>query len=132
MINPTAIAAPTLDESGQIDVTGLIDSWLKAEQEGEQFAVPFDMAWVIAGYARKDNAKKKLESFLEKGSDYSADLRNIGRGKPLEEIRLTCNALKELCMVSKTEQGKATRLYFIEAEKKWKLVQQHAPRSPKK
>jgi hypothetical protein len=89
------------------DITAMIDGWMKAEISGDRFPVPFDSAWIIAGYARKDNAKRKLESFLQKGLDYSAELRNIGRGKPVEDIRLTCTALKELCMVSQTDQGKA-------------------------
>lgn len=30
-------------------------------------------------------------------------------------------------MLSRSETGKTSRLYFIDAEKKWKLVQKHAP-----
>ena len=30
------------------DVQSLIDGWLKAEQEGVQFPVNFDLAWAIA------------------------------------------------------------------------------------
>jgi phage anti-repressor protein len=109
------------------DLSALIDGWMEAEQRGILFPVPFDRAWAIAGHSTKGNAKRKLESFLEEGFDYLSILINNGRGKPLEDIRLTCSAFKELCMISKTDEGKATRLYFIEAEKKWRLVQQHAP-----
>lgn len=71
------------DNSNQPNVYALIDQWLEQESSGNQFPVPFDMAWQLAGYARKDNAKRKLESFMDKGLEYSSELRNIGVGKPI-------------------------------------------------
>jgi phage anti-repressor protein len=110
------------------DVQALLAKWVDAERNGEQFPVPFEMAWRMAGYTTKGNAKRKLESFLDKGSDYLSEMIKTSRdGRPLEDIRLSCDALKQLCMVSKTETGRETRLYFIEAEKNWKIVQQIAP-----
>jgi phage anti-repressor protein len=114
------------------DVQSLVDGWLKAEQEGTQFPVDFDIAWSIAGYTRKDNAKRKLVSTasgLVKDEDFafliSEEWSQEGRSSDL--IVMTCDAFKQFCLMAKTDQGKAIRLYFIDAEKKWKLVQQHAP-----
>ena len=112
----------------RFDVSSLINGWVEAEQNGEQFPVPFEMAWQMTGYSTKGNAKRKLEGFLDKGSEYLSEMIKTSKdGRPVESIHLTCDAFKQLCMVSKTETGKATRLYFIEAEKKWKIVQQVAP-----
>lgn len=114
------------------DLTALVDGWVKAEQEGERFPVSFDTAWMFAGYARKDNAKRKLTagtSGLIEGVDFaflnSAEWTKDGRSSDL--IMMSCDAFKQFCLMAKTEQGRNIRLYFIDAEKKWKLVQQHAP-----
>jgi len=114
------------------DVQTLVAGWLQAEQEGNRFPVPFDFAWQIAGYSKKSNAKRKLAAIgsgLIQGQDYdvliSEQWTNDGRSS--DQILLTTDAFKQFCLMAKTEEGKATRLYFIEAEKKWKLVQQHAP-----
>lgn len=126
----------------QQEISGLVDQWLQAERDGVAFPVPFDAAWAIAGYSRKDSAKRKLEnpnSGLVQGEDFclhiSVESDNHAGLKPqekagnakTEKISMTCDAFKQFCLMAKTEQGKATRLYFIEAEKRWKLVQQIAP-----
>lgn len=103
------------------DVQALVDGWLESERNGEQFPVDFDIAWQIAGYSRKDNAKRSLKNFLHEGEDFRLlSVRKSNGGRGSEEFRLTCDAFKELCMLSRSEQGKATRLYFIDAEKKLK------------
>jgi phage anti-repressor protein len=114
------------------DITVLVDSWLDAESKGEKFPVPFDTAWMLAGYSRKDNAKRKLtnsNSGLIEGEDFallrSAEWTQEGRSSDL--IVMTCDAFKQFCLMAKTPEGKQTRLYFIECEKKWKLVQNVAP-----
>jgi len=110
------------------DVQTLIDGWLKAEQEGEAFPVDFDLAWTIAGYSTKGNAKRSMTTFLAENEDYLfINLMKSTGGRSSEVLTLTCDGFKELCMLSKSEAGKATRKYFINAEKKWRLVQQHAP-----
>ena len=65
---------------------------------------------------------------MEKDTDYLFInvIKSTG-GRGSEVIHLTCDALKELCMLSRSETGKTTRKYFIEAEKKWKLVQTNFP-----
>lgn len=109
----------------------LIDRWIEAEQNGEQFPVPFDLAWQIAGYSTKANAKRKLsskKSHLKKGEDYSSDLmKNKKEGRSSELIHLTCDAFKHFCLIAETDRGRDIRQYFIEAEKKWRVVERIAP-----
>ena len=109
-------------------VQQLIEQWLQQEKDGVKFPVDFDVAWKIAGYSRKDSAKRALINYLIEGEEFSTQRGKLGTvGRSTELIKITCDALKELCMLSRSPQGKATRKYFIEAEKKWKLTQQHFP-----
>jgi phage anti-repressor protein len=113
------------------DVSTLLDQWLEAEQNGEQFPVPFDDAWKMAGYSNKANAKRALLD-LTKGEDFSSVLMNkpssnASKVSRSQYIKLTCDAFKSFCLMAKTNEGKMTRAYFIDAEKKWKLTQQIAP-----
>ncbi|MFB2832909.1 hypothetical protein [Floridanema evergladense] len=110
------------------DTQKLVDGWLQQEQAGEQFPVPFDIAWQIAGYSRKDSAKRKLPKRLQ-GEVFhiSVENSNAEGGRPKEIIKLSCDGLKHLALMAETEQGDAIRQYFIECEKKWRLVQQCKP-----
>jgi anti-repressor protein len=114
------------------NIRDLIDSWIKDEQEGIQFPVPFDLAWGIAGYSRKDSAKRALtakNSPLIEGRDFAfhRDVEWTQGGRSSDLIEMTCDAFKHFCLMAKTDQGKEIRQYFIEAEKRWRLVQQVAP-----
>jgi hypothetical protein len=110
------------------DIANLIDGWLDAESKGVQFPVPFDLAWQIAGYSRKDSAKRKLPKSSQ-GKVYHISVENpsIEGGRPREVITLSCDGLKHLCLMAETEQGDQIRQYFIEAEKNWRLVQERYP-----
>ena len=109
------------------DYSKIVDRWLSAEKEGVEFPVEFDLAWKIAGYSRKDVAKRKLTK-LKDGRDFSTDERKNGlRGRSEECIMMTCDALKHFLLLAETEQGELIRDYFIDAEKKWKLTQEHHP-----
>jgi len=109
------------------DIQNLIDNWLEQEQQGVQFPVDFETAWHIAGYARKDHAKRRLSKFVE-GSDFSSEKGKNGQhGRSSQLIKLTCDAFKHFCLLAETEEGSQIRQYFIECEKKWNLVQKHRP-----
>jgi hypothetical protein len=114
--------------NNSIDVQSLVDQWLKDEQNGVQFPVDFDIAWQIAGYSTKANAKAKGLNKLEKGIDFSSlGMKSSQGGRSVELIGMTCDAFKHFCLMAKTQQGSETRQYFIEAEKKWKLVEKLNP-----
>ena len=108
----------------------IIDKWMEQERNGVKFPADFDIVWKIAGYSNKANAKRKLTK-LSEGADFLRSdemvVRPQGGGKKAQLIEMTCDAVKHFCLLAETEQGKAIRQYFIEAEKKWKLVEQHRP-----
>ena len=108
------------------DITTLIDQWMEAERNGEQFPVPFEAAWAIAGYSTKASAKRALTDLTE-DEDFSTMLLKSNGGRSSRVFSLTCDAFKDFCLMAKTDQGKLIRKYFIDAEKKWKLTQQIAP-----
>lgn len=51
-----------LSTTQNIQTETLVESWLEAEKKGEQFPVPFDMAWKLAGYSTKANAKRTMQT----------------------------------------------------------------------
>lgn len=53
--------------------------------------------------------------FVE-GEDFSSHLRKT-LGRPRKDYLLTLDVAKEVAMIGNTPKGKATRRYFIEAEK---------------
>jgi len=96
-----------------------------------QFPVPFDLAWGIAGYSMKHHGKRKLtsaKSCLVEGVDYLTKSGESSQdGRSSDSIQLTCDTFKQFCLLAETEEGRQVRQYFIESEKKWRLVQQVAP-----
>ena len=112
------------------ETQALLDQWLEAEKSGVQFPVPFDQAWPMAGYSRKDSAKRKLSKRRE-GSHFHKSVqmvkRSQGGGRKLESISLSIDGFKHLCLMAETPEGDAIRDYFIEAEKKWRMVQEIDP-----
>jgi phage anti-repressor protein len=113
------------------DIAALLDGWIEAEKNGNEFPVPFDLAWNIAGYSMKHHGKRKLispKSQLAEGIDYlTKSGESSPEGRSSDEIRLTCDAFKQFCLLAETEEGRQIRQYFIESEKKWRLVQKVAP-----
>ncbi len=103
-------------------------SAIEAEKEGVAFPIDFDDVWEMAGYTRKDNAKRALvESGYEIGIDFNIlkteEVQKEGKRKVKrlsENIFLTVDCFKAFCMMARTEEGKATRRYFIEVEKQYR------------
>lgn len=109
------------------DVQALVNEWMDAEREGIRFPVPFDTAWTIAGYATKASGKRFL-GVMKEGKDFSTQkLKNGQRGRSSQLIHLTCDAFKHMCLMAETPEGEQIRDYFIECERKWKLLQQKNP-----
>jgi phage anti-repressor protein len=108
----------------------IIDKWMEQERNGVRFPADFEIVWKISGYSNKANAKRKL-SKLSEGSDFIISDEMVSRpqggGKKAHLIKMTCDAVKHFCLLAETDQGRAIRQYFIEAEKRWKLVEQHRP-----
>jgi phage anti-repressor protein len=95
--------------------------------------IDFDWAWSVLGYSRKDNAKRMLVGYFERNFDYFVQLpeespealpyqvfltyeENSKAGRPVEKIYLTIECFKEMGMLSKSEQGRQIRKYFLQCE----------------
>jgi len=113
--------------ANQESFSGIVERWLRAEENGEQFPVDFDTAWQLAGYSRKSVAKRRLLRFKQNTDYCTEECKNGQRGRSSDLIYLSCDAFKHFCLLAETEQGDNIRQYFIEAEKKWKLVQTNFP-----
>ena len=67
---------------------------------------------------RKDSLKRTLIETYIKNVDYKIiKIKSTTAGKPKEEIMLTSDCCKRLCMLSKTIKAEEVRTYFIEIEK---------------
>jgi len=109
-----------------------IERYLNDQEENKtEFPVDFDDLWRWAGYSRKDNAKNLIDNKFTLNVDYTLETINpeqvglIQRGRPRNIIHLTTDAAKNFLMLANTEQGKQARLYFIECEKKWRLLKKN-------
>jgi phage anti-repressor protein len=97
---------------------------LSLSNSRDEFPVDFNLAWQWLGFSTKGNAKASLLDcgFIE-GQDYKNDLMINHKQAPStfqsteREIRLTIEAFKSWGMMSRTEQGKVIRKYFLECEK---------------
>jgi len=104
------------DDEQQLCVS-LFSSWLDAyESNGKQFPVKFDDAWQLIGYSRKENAKRMVTKRFAEGIDYTIEKVGIG-GSAIDNIELTIDTFKHMCLLMKNERGDAIRKYFISIEK---------------
>lgn len=109
----------------QYDIASLLDGWIEAERNGVQFPVPFELAYPMAGYSRKDNAKRSLPKSAQGILYLSSRIEN--KGRPLEQISLSIAGLEHMCLMADTPEGYKIREYFRDARSKWELTKQIAP-----
>ena len=72
--------------------------------------------------AYKDWFPRMCEYGFTEGVDYCSFLSNRSdglAGKPRTDHQLTIDMAKEICMIQRSEKGKACRRYFLEVEKNW-------------
>jgi len=91
-------------------------------QTNDAFPIKFEEAWQWIGYSRKDVAKRVLEVNFTQEVDYSTLRRKVER-QWVEDISLSNDCFKSLCMLASTETGKRVRQYFLECEKQLQQVQ---------
>ena len=67
---------------------------------------------------RKDNLKKTLERTYIKDIDYRIKIiKSTSKGRPAEEIMITPDCMKRICMLSASAKSEEVRTYFIKIEK---------------
>ncbi len=68
--------------------------------------------------SRKDVLKKTLEKSYIKDIDYKiTKIKKEKKGRPVEEIMITPDCMKRICMRSSTNKAEKVRTYFIKIEK---------------
>ncbi|ELF6903789.1 antA/AntB antirepressor family protein [Vibrio cholerae] len=68
---------------------------------------------------------RKIEDFaFGENEDFRSFLTESSGGRPATEYTISIDMAKELCMLERSEIGRATRKYFIECERK--LIQAHS------
>jgi phage anti-repressor protein len=76
--------------------------------------------WEVLGFTEQRNAIRSLRDNFEEGIEFSSEMsenQSGGRGRPSQKIWVSIDTYKQMLMMSRTEVGKKTRVYFIEAEK---------------
>lgn len=67
---------------------------------------------------RKDNLKKTLERTYTKNIDYKINIiKSPSKGRPTEQIMITPDCMKRMCMLSASAKSEEVRTYFIKIEK---------------
>ena len=94
------------------------------------FPINLEHVYKMMGFSHKKNAKRTLENNFTKDEDYKIALlrreqrKNEG-GYNDETIMLNVDTFKNLCMIAKTEKGKAIRKYYVKLENIYnKLIQE--------
>jgi phage anti-repressor protein len=68
--------------------------------------------------SRKDVLKKTLDKSYIKNIDYKiTKIKKETKGRPIEEIMITPDCMKRICMRSSTNKAEEVRTYFIKIEK---------------
>jgi phage anti-repressor protein len=89
----------------------------------EDFPVDFDEAWHWIGWGKKQDAKQVLNYNFEEGVDFlRLGVKSSTGGRPSEWIVLSIDCFKSLAMMAGTKKGKEVRRYFLDCEKKLKLL----------
>jgi phage anti-repressor protein len=93
------------------------------------FPINLDHVFKMIGFANKGNAMKTIKSNFVVNEDYKVVFfrteKNLLGGRPTEDIMLNVDTFKNLCMIAKTEKGKAIRKYYVKLENIYnKLIQE--------
>lgn len=85
-----------------------------------EFIIDLDNVWKWLGFSRKDPAKRLLEKFFIKDLDYKIvfhqSVENLKGGRPQEQILMTVNTFKKLCLKADTKKADEIHEYYIGLE----------------
>lgn len=81
--------------------------------------------------AFKDWFPRMCEYGFEENKDFSSKMSESTGGRPAVDYDINIDMAKEICMIQRTPEGKAVRLYLIDLEKAWNTPEQIMARALK-
>ena len=106
-----------------------IETAITLVESGVDFPVDFDDLWQWVEYSRKDNALVVLQKEMVESIDFIISLqtqenKNGGlSGRPTTKYYMTVESAKHFAMLARTPKGKQVRNYFIEAERRMRMLE---------
>ena len=90
--------------------------------DSNEYIIDLDDTWEWMGFLRKDAAKRVLTKNFENNADFiikNLPTTNVEQhgGHNKQNILMTINTFKSLCMLSSSKKGKETRKYYLKLEK---------------
>ena len=101
------------------------------KKSDSEFIIDFENVWKWLGFTNKGNAKRFLLKNSEENIDFTfsslrttnicstismPDINKVGRQN--QDIFLTVDCFKIMCMMAKTEQSKLVRKFYLNLEKR--------------
>lgn len=127
----TATATQHVDDPWKADIEAVFKAVSESAGDGNKFPIDFENAYKWIGFTEKGSAKKHLVKHFDQGTDFqfltrksktqiSGELTDTVIGRPSENIHLTVDCFKSMCMTVCTEQSKRVRRYFLDLEERWR------------
>lgn len=89
--------------------------------DDNDFPINLENVYKWIGFSNKANSKRTLVNNFSEQTDYKIVFinteENPKNGRPDEKIMLKIDTFKELCLLSKTDNGKVIRKYYLKLEK---------------
>jgi anti-repressor protein len=83
----------------------------------DEYPINLEDVWKYIGFSNKRNAKRTLDNNFTLDEDYTVTVLPKEHGQfTTETVMMKIDTFKNLCLLSKTEQGKRFRKYFIKME----------------
>ena len=87
----------------------------------DDYPINLEHVFKMIGFANKENAKRTLKNNFTEHEDYKIalvrrDERKNEGGFNKEDVMLNVDTFKNLCMLAKTDRGKAIRKYYVKLE----------------
>ena len=115
--------APPLADDVKMEVKRFHDRISASTAAGTRHPVNFDDVWALAGYSRKDSAKRALrgpgidgEVLLHTSVGKSSNKSTPQMGRPSETILMTVRGFKHFCLMAPGKRGAQIRDYYISLE----------------
>ena len=102
---------------------------MATDDHTSEFLIDMEIVWKWLGFTTKGSAKRMLVNAGEKNVDYIIFTQKLKLpycdetvvlkpGRHAEEIFMTIDCFKMMCMMSKTDQAKAVRKFYLTLEKR--------------